>query len=232
MERNLHDALPRGTGIGRLLAAIERSRAVLATHEVNELRRDLGENPATMIWPWSPGVATALPNFEERMGRPAAAVGADNAFRGAAALQGMPVHVPRGADGRVDSALRAKAKAALRALKNHDVVFIHVAALAAASYGRDFVAKVEALERADGFVVAPLLEAAAKRADLRLLVLGGPAVATTSGRVLTDPVPFVVSGPGARSHRHASFSEVGARESGFRVDKGHELLDFVLHLPA
>ena len=232
VERNLHDALPRGTGIGRLLAAIERSRALLGAHEVNALRRDLRENPATLIWPWAPGVATPLPDFSERMGRKAAAVGADNAFLGAAKLQGMAARVPQGANGRVHSALRAKAKAALRALKDHDVVFVHVAAAAAASHARDFVAKVEVLERTDGFVVGPLLDAVAKRKDLRVLVFGGPAVAVTSGRVLEDPVPFVVVGPGARSHRVSAFTEVGARESGFKVDRGHELLEFVLHLPS
>ena len=42
--KSLHAAMPRGTGIGRLLAAIERSAELFAGHEVNECRRDLGEN--------------------------------------------------------------------------------------------------------------------------------------------------------------------------------------------
>ena len=37
---------------------------------------------------------------------------------------------------------------------------------------------------------------------------------------------------GVRSHRRGAFTEVGARDAGFAVDRAHELLDFLLHLPA
>ncbi len=230
VERSLESALPRGTGIGRLLAAMQRSAAILPAHEVNELRRDLGENPATLIWPWSPGVTLPLPPMKERTGLRARAIGVDNAFRGAALLQGIPAEVPPGATGRMDSTLRAKTDAALAALDDSDLVFVHVAALAAASHARDFVGKVELLERADGFVVGPLLDAAQRAGDVRVILIAGPAVSTESGRVLDDPVPFALFGPGARSHRRGAFTEVGAQQSGFRVDRAHELLDFVLHL--
>ncbi|MCB9824543.1 MAG: hypothetical protein H6806_08075 [Planctomycetes bacterium] len=230
VERALDSALPRGTGIGRLLAAMQRSAALLPGHEVNELRRDLGENPATLIWPWSPGVSLPLPSMKERTGLSALAVGVDNAFRGAAVLQGIPVEVPAGSTGRMDSMLRAKTDAALAGLEAHDLVFLHVAALEAASHARDFVGKVELLERIDGYVIGPLLEAATRRGDLRLVVLAGPTASTESGRVLDDPVPFALFGPGVRSHRRSAFTEVGAQQSGFRVDRAHELLDFVLHL--
>lgn len=231
VERSLDSALPRGTGIGRLLAAIQRSAALLPGHEVNELRRDLGENPATLIWPWVPGVTIPFPQLHERLGLSAVAIGVDNAFLGAARLQGVPTVTPEGATGRMDSALRAKTDAALRALEEHDLVLVHVAALEAASHARDFVGKVELLERTDGFVIGPLVEAAARDPQLRLVVLAGPATSTETGRVLDDPVPFAVFGPGVRSHRRSPFTEVGAQQSGFRVDRAHELLDFVLHLP-
>lgn len=230
VERAFAPALPRGTGIGRLLAAIQRSAALLPTHEVNELRRDLGENPATLVWPWCPGVALPLPNFHERTGRQGAAVGIDNAFRGAALAQAIPVVLPEGSMGRPEGALRATADAALSALETADVVWVHVGGVAAAAYGRDFVGKVECIEAVDGFLLAPLLAAATERA-IRLLVLAGPGVSAETGRVLTDPVPFAVYGRGARSHRRAPFSEVGAQSAGFRVDRAFELLDFVLHLP-
>ena len=231
VERSLESALPRGTGIGRLLAAIQRSAALLPGHEVNELRRDLGENPATLIWPWCPGVTLPLPSLRERTGLSAIAVGVDNAFLGAARLQGLPTVTPPGATGRMDSSLKAKSDAGLAALEEADLVLVHVAALEAASHARDFVGKVDLLERADALLVGPALEAAAAARDLRLVVLAGPATSTESGRVLTDAVPFALHGAGVRSHRRHAFTEVGAQQSGFRVDRAHELLDFVLHLP-
>ena len=55
-----------------------------------------------------------------------------------------------------------------------------------------------------------------------------PAVSTETGCCLRDPVPFAMVGPGVRTHRGARFTEVGARDAGFQVDRPHELLEFLL----
>jgi 2,3-bisphosphoglycerate-independent phosphoglycerate mutase len=229
--RNLRAALPRGTGIARLLAAVERSAEVLGAHEVNELRRDLGENAATMVWPWAPGVSLPLPDFTTRTGADAIAVGVEPSFVGAARLQGIDVRSVDGATGRPGTNLRGKVEVALGALEGADLVFLHVHALAAASHARDFVAKVETLERLDGYVVATAVKAIEEGLPARLVVIGGPAVATESGRYLPDPVPFAIFGAGVRGHRKGAFTEVAARDAGFEVERGHELMDFLLHLP-
>lgn len=230
--KGLAAALPRGTGIGRLLAAMERSTEILGNHEVNELRRDLGENPATMIWPWGPGVSIPLPEFEARTGASAAFVGMHPGFRGAASLQGIPSFRPEGATGLPGTRLRAKTEKALELLAAHDLVFLHVDALAAASHARDFVAKVESLERIDGYVLGLAMRAVEDGLPARVVVIAGEAVSAESGRYLADPVPFAIWGAGVRSHRRAGFSEVAAREAGFQVEQAHELLDFLLHLSA
>ena len=231
--KSLQAAMPKGTGIGRLLAAIERSADVMTGHEVNDCRRDLGENPATLVWPWGPGVSLPLPAFKARTGVDAALVGVHPGFVGAAKLQEIDVLESEGATGRVDTHLRAKAERALSALEDHDLVFLHVDALAGVSHARDFVAKVETLERIDGALLGPLLEAVKGRSDLRLVTIVGEAVSVETGRHLPDPVPFVIVGPGVRGQRHKNLAtEVGARDAGFFVDEGHELLDFLLHLPA
>ena len=228
--KSVSSALPRGTGIGRLLAAMERSVELLRVHEVNELRRDLGENPATRIWPWAPGVSLPLPGFEARTGVRAIAIGANPAFVGAARLQGIPTVRPTGATGRPGTNLRAKAQAALEAIEEHELVLLHVDALAAASHARDFVAKVETLERFDGYVIGVLARAIKAGLEARLVVIGGEPVSVQTGRTLADPAPFCLHGPGVRSHRGGPFTEVAARSAGFEVEQAHELMDFVLHL--
>ncbi len=228
--RSLSAALPKGTGIGRLLAAIERSADLFARHEVNELRRDLGENAATLIWPWGPGVSLPVPSFRERTGLSAACVGVHPSVVGAARLQGLPVVRAEGATGLPDTNLRSKAEAALEQLAGHDVVFLHVDALAAASHARDFVAKVETLERLDAYVLGPALRHLEQVPGSRLLFVAGEAVSVETGRHLDDPVPFVLVEPGARWPGRGEFSEVQAREGGLAVARAHELLDFVLHL--
>lgn len=229
--KNLRAALPRGTGIGRLLAGIERSAEILARHEVNELRADLGENPATMIWPWGGGVTVPLPDFKARTGIQAAVVGVNPSVVGAARLQGLRHIRPPGATGLPGTSLRAKTEAALEALEVHDLVLLHVDGLAAASHARDFVSKVETLERVDGYVVGRVLREIEAGLACRLVVIGGEAVSAESGRFLADPVPFAIYGTGVRSHRRSAFTEVAARDAGFEIDRTHELMDFLLHLP-
>ena len=228
--KSVEAALPKGTGTARLLGAIAKSAEILAPHEVNECRSDLGENPATLAGAWGPGGATPLPAFEARTGVRAAAVGVNPTFVGAARLQGIRTIPVEGATGKTDSNVRAKCDAALLALRTHDLVFLHVDAAAEASHARDFVAKVEALERFDGYVVAPAIREIESRGDVRLVVVAGETVAVDSGRHLADPIPFAIFGPGVRSHRGTAFSEVAARDGGFLVEHAHELLDFVLKL--
>ena len=228
--RSLHAALPRGTGIGRLLAVIERSAEVLGPHEVNDLRRDLGENPATLVWPWGPGVASPLPSFRERTGLAGGCVGVNPTVVGAAKLQGLTVPAVEGATGLPESNLRAKTDAALALLSTHDVVFLHVDGIAASSHARDFVAKVEALERLDGYVLGTALRHLEGVPASRLLFVAGEAVSVESGRHLDDPVPFVLFEPGKRWPGRPDFTEVGVRENGIEVARAHQLLDFVLRL--
>jgi 2,3-bisphosphoglycerate-independent phosphoglycerate mutase len=229
--RSLPAALPRGTGIGRLLAVIERSRDVFGAHEVNELRRDLGENPATLAWPWGPGVATPLPSFAARTGRSAALVGVNPSVVGAARLQGLTVRAAEGATGLPDSNLRAKADLALALLEQHDIVFLHVDGLAAASHARDFVAKVETLERLDAYVVGTALRHLEALPGSRLLFVGGEGVSVESGRHLTGPVPFALWESGKPWSGRTDFSEVAAVAAGLAVARAHQLLEFVLAQP-
>ena len=226
----LSAALPRGTGVARLSAAVAKSADVLSRHEVNECRADLKENPATLAWAWGGGVVTPLPAFRERTGLSCAAIGVNPCFVGAARLQGVRTIPVAGATGTTTTDYRAKADAALRALADHDLVFLHVDAAAEASHSRDFVAKVEAIQRIDASIVAPALREAERREGLRVVVVAAEGVAVDSGRHLVEPAPFAIFGAGARGRRGTEFSERAARESGFLVERSHELLDFVLHL--
>ena len=230
--KNLRASLPKGAGVERLLALIERSADILPDHEVNELRRELGENAATLAWPWGPGFTVPLPDFTTRTGADAHVVGVQPTFVGAARLQGILATAPTGATGTTQSNLRGKCDAALEALGTSDLVYLHVDALAAASQRRDFVAKVETLERIDGYVLGPLVRAVDGGLAVRLVVIAGEAASTAGGCYLPDPVPFAVYGAGVRSARKAAFTEVGARDAGFHVERPHELLEFLLQLPA
>jgi 2,3-bisphosphoglycerate-independent phosphoglycerate mutase len=230
LGRSLRAALPRGTGIGHLLSVIDRSREIFTPHEVNDLRRDLGENPATLLWPWGPGVAQPLVPLRERIGMPAAFVGVNLTMLGTARLLGLTTREVEGATGLPDSNLRAKTDAALALLADHDLVVLHVDGLAAASHSRDFVAKVETLERLDAYVLGPALRHLEGMPGSRLLFVAGEAISVETGRHLGDSVPFVLHEAGARWPGRTEFTEVAVREGGLEVTQAQQLLDFVLKL--
>ncbi|MBE3135658.1 MAG: phosphoglycerate mutase, partial [Acidobacteria bacterium] len=52
--------LPKGKNSARLRELMEASREVFADHAINQVRRDLGENPASQIWLWGEGQRPAL----------------------------------------------------------------------------------------------------------------------------------------------------------------------------
>ncbi len=228
--RSLRAALPRGTGIGHLLQLIDRSRELFAAHEVNELRRDLGENPATLVWPWGPGVVQPLVSLRERLGLSGGFVGAEPCMRGLARLLGMELATVEGATGLPGTDLVGKARAACRLLASHDLVVVHVDCVAATSRTRDFVAKVGALERVDAELVTPLVEHLEGLPGTRLLVVGGEAISVETGRHLTDPVPFALWESGKPWPGRGAFSEVGTLEGGIEVAEAHQLLELAFKM--
>ena len=226
-------ALPRGTGIGRLLAVIERSAEVLARPRGERPpprpRREPGD-PGLALGAGgeraAPGLRTPAPGCGPRWSR---RTPRSSGRRSSSAMARVAVE---GATGRPDSNLRAKAEAALGRSADHDLVLLHVDAAAACSHVRDFVGKVQALERFDGYVIGPILPpwtpglAAAPGGDRRGGGLRGDRPPAP------DPVPFAIHGGGrAQPPQAAAFTEVAARDAGFEVERGHELLDFLVHLP-
>ena len=55
MGRKINAYLPTGTRAQMLQKLMEQSRSLLAHHEINNVRVDLKENPANMIWLWGQG---------------------------------------------------------------------------------------------------------------------------------------------------------------------------------
>src|SRR5262245_58291649 len=68
-DRPIVDYLPHGPGAELLRDLMDRSRAVLAEHPVNQARRARGERPATQVWLWGQGRAPRLTPFAEVHGK-------------------------------------------------------------------------------------------------------------------------------------------------------------------
>ncbi|MFO0924439.1 MAG: hypothetical protein U0905_18340 [Pirellulales bacterium] len=150
---------------------MELSHEVFENHPVNQKRIAAGKRPATHVWLWGLGGAPVLPSFESRFGLRGAMITAVDLLRGLAALIGWDRIEVEGATGYLDTNYRGKGEAAIQALRDYDVVCVHIEATDEASHEGRVEEKIKALEAIDREIVAPVLEALSKYDDYRIIVM-------------------------------------------------------------
>ncbi len=220
--------LPRGKGAGLLIDLMARSQQLLAEHDINKVRKDLGENPASSIWLWGQGKKAQMESFEQRFGIKGAAITAVDLVKGLAKLIGFDlINVP-GATGFVDTNYRGKASAAIEALHKYDIVFVHVEAPDEAAHTGNAEMKKKALEQIDKFIVGPVLDALQTYQNWRILVLPDHPTPISSRAHSAEPVPFAMAGTGVSGILHTTFSEANAATAGLKIDNGFELMEYFL----
>jgi 2,3-bisphosphoglycerate-independent phosphoglycerate mutase len=223
------DYLPKGKGSGKFREIMERGSRVVAAHEVNQVRKDLGEIPATAIWLWGQGVVPIMPRFRQRFGVRGAVIAAVDLIHGLGKLLGWPLIEVPGATGYLDTDYAAKGRAAVEAIDEYDLVTVHVEAPDEAGHMGDAGAKIEALEKIDELIVGPVLEKLRTFDEWRILVAPDHPTPVAIKTHTATPVPFAMAGTGVPSGAGQDrFSERRAAESDFQIEKGCELMEHFL----
>ena len=220
--------LPTGPGKDRLRALMAASETLLADHEVNQVRRDLGENPVTSIWLWGQGKMPRLPSFADRFGVRGAAIAAVDLIRGIARLVGWPILEVEGATGYTDTNYEGKGATAVAALDEYDLIVVHVEAPDEAGHEGNATAKVQAIERIDDYVVGPLLERLRREKEWKILVVPDHPTPFAKRVHTSDPPPYCLAGLDVVSVLKRPFSEANARRADLHVDRGHEVMECFL----
>jgi len=220
--------LPVGKGAEALRDLIARSQEILADHEVNQVRRDLGENPATSIWLWGEGKTPRLPRFGEQFGLSGSLVAAVDLVRGIATLIGWKVLDVPGATGYLDTDYAAKGAAAAEALDQYDLVAVHIEAPDEAGHNGDAEAKIAAIEQVDRHVVGPVLEKLRSFEAWKVLVVPDHPTPVDKRTHTGEPTPFCLAGSNVPASECAGFSEEVAGQSALQIDPGHELMEYFI----
>lgn len=183
--------------------------------------------PGTSAWFWGEGTAPAMPRFRDLYGLSGAVVGAVDLVRGIGRLAGFDVLDVPGATGDLDTDYGAKARAAVAALADHDVVWVHVEAPDEAGHMGDLREKVRAIERVDAEVLAPITAAHERPA---VLVVPDHLTPLRTRTHAPGPVPFVISEPlpGAGGGGAMAFGESQAAATGLFVADGPALMRLFL----
>ena len=196
-----------------LKEAILKSKEILESHPINVARRKSGVNPGNMIWPWGGGEKPKMPSFKEKYGLKAAAISAVDLVKGIAIYTGMKVIEVPGATGREDTNYEGKADAALKALEDNDLVFVHVEAPDEAGHVKDYKLKVKTIEDLDEKVVGRIVEGLEE--PYAIAVLPDHPTPIEIGTHTRDPVPFAVQSPLIEADGVQKFDEFSARNGGF-----------------
>jgi 2,3-bisphosphoglycerate-independent phosphoglycerate mutase len=223
-DRPIADYLPKGPGSDLLKSLMERSRAVLRDHPINQARRAAGKPAATQIWLWGQGKAPSLRPFAEVYGKRGAILSAVDLVRGVGVLLGWKrIDVP-GATGYLDTDYAAKGRYGVAALADHDLVCVHVEAPDEASHEGRADAKVKALEEIDRHIVGPLLAALPQYCEWRILVSPDHRTPLRTRAHAYGMVPFALAGTGITATGQAAYDELVADKGDVAFEKGYELM--------
>lgn len=199
--------------VATLNKMILSSKKILENHPVNINRVSRGKRPGNMIWPWGQGKKLNIPTLQERYGISGAVISAVDVVKGVGINAGMKVINVPGATGFYDTNYEGKADYALEALKNYDMVLIHVEAPDEAGHFGDYEQKIKTIEDLDKRLIGRLMKGLDQECTIAVL----PDHATPI-RVKThtrDPVPFIICSPLIKADNVKCFDEESAKKGGF-----------------
>jgi 2,3-bisphosphoglycerate-independent phosphoglycerate mutase len=199
---------------------------ILRDHPVNERRVKEGKKPANAVWLWGQGRMPYMPKFAERFGIKGAIISAVDLLKGIGVYAGLePITVP-GATGYLDTNYQGKAEYALAALKEKDLVVVHVEAPDEASHGGNLEEKIKAIENFDRKVVRVVVDGLAEFGEHRILLVTDHYTPISVKTHVGEPVPFAIFSSNRRGRpREAGFNEVSAKETGLFIRDGFKLME-------
>ncbi len=228
LEKDISRYLPKGKQSEVLLRLMEQSKKIFENHTVNQVRVDLKENPANMIWLWGQGLKPQLPSFEEKYGVRGSIISAVDLVNGIGRLAGLNVIKVPGATGYYDTNYQAKASYALESLKDRDFVFVHVEATDEAGHNGDLKMKIHCLERFDREVVGTVLNHFDCFEHFRVLVVPDHPTPIKKRTHTSDAVPFAMFGKGLEPNGGDQYSEKSAQKRGYVMKNGEELMQIFI----
>ncbi|MEM7784578.1 MAG: cofactor-independent phosphoglycerate mutase [Planctomycetota bacterium] len=228
-DKSVAEDYPRGPGSGLLCDLMNSSVGWFAEHGINQNRTKNGHPVATNVWLWGLGQKPKLTSFQEIYDLKGAMITAVDLLRGLAALIGWDrIEVP-GATGYTDTDYAAKGKYAIAAIKDYDVVCVHVEAPDESSHEGDCGKKVRSLEEIDQKIVAPILKHLdGNSEDFRILVTPDhPTFLSTKTHTHGD-VPFAMAGCEIAADSSDAYHEVSAAASENCFPNGWELMPYFI----
>ncbi|WP_282920641.1 2,3-bisphosphoglycerate-independent phosphoglycerate mutase [Ignavigranum ruoffiae] len=215
--------------LNRFLVEINQ---VLINHPVNIERQAKGLLPANFILTRGSGMMTEISHLGKDLGFTCAVVAGEDTVLGMAHLSGYDLFRDPSFTGNIDTNIELKARYALKAIRNHDLVYVHLKATDVMGHDNNPKGKVRAIEKFD-----KLLKLIMDDLPQNTLVAlcADHSTPCEKGEHSGEPVPILIHGPGIFSDPVSSYDEVACSQGGLGRLTGHEfiwsLLDYLEVIP-
>ncbi|MBU4486785.1 MAG: cofactor-independent phosphoglycerate mutase [Candidatus Delongbacteria bacterium] len=218
--------IPEADDTCRILSdLISRSQKILKDHPVNIKRTAEGKDPANSVWFWSAGYKPEMKTLKELYGKTGAVISAVDLLYGIGAYAGMDIIHVEGATGLYTTNYEGKAKAAVEALKSHDLVYLHIEATDEAGHEGNVELKIKALEYLDKRVVKYIMEETAKFDEPVAIAVTPDHATPCSVRTHThDPVPFIIYRPGEEPDTVTEYNETSVEKGYYGLIKDDQFI--------
>lgn len=205
---------------------ILRSQALLADHPINAKRKEAGKDVANSIWPWSPGYKPQMPTLKELFGiEKSAVISAVDLIQGIGVYAGMDIIKVEGATGLYDTNYEGKAEATISALKDHDLVYLHVEASDEAGHEGNVELKTRTITYLDSRIVKYLVEETSKMNEpVTIAVLPDHPTPCATKIHTRDAVPFLIYKPGKQPDDAQFYDEFEVKKGSYGLLSGDQFM--------
>ena len=204
------------------------SHELLKDHPVNKKRTSEGKPPANAVIPWGAGKLPRIELFYEKYKLKAACIAAVSLIKGIAKLSGISVIDVPGATGYIDTDTLAKADAALRAIKTHDLVFLHVEGPDEASHEGNIEGKISIIEKIDSMVGRIIDNVDLD--EVSVVLLADHVTSIRHRKHMGDPVPITIASTEVVRDGVQRYNEREACRGGLGRIQGRHVMPLMLNL--
>lgn len=172
---------------------VRESHRLLKEHPLNRRRLDKGELPANVVLTRGAGSCRTFDQLADKWGRRVGCVSGECTVLGIARLSGADTIVTSEMTANLDTNLMHKGEKAIEALRDHDLVYLHLKGCDVAGHDRQPERKKWFVEQTD-LMVGEVLRELAGWKNLHFAFAGDHSTPCELGEHSSDPVPVFLSG--------------------------------------
>ncbi len=203
---------------------IKKAHEILEKHPENKKRIRKKLLPANFLLLRGAGKYREIPSFMERYSLKACCIAGAGLYKGFGRYVGMDILKVKGVTGGKDTNIEAKFKAAKKALRKYNFVWVHIKATDLYGHDGDCIGKKEFIEKVDN-ALSHILDAKCLK-----VITGDHSTPCSLKEHSGDEVPILFHGEGVRKDNVLHFGERDCMQGGLERIEGKDIMPEILNL--